>query len=51
MQHLDMKGVYDTETGDIYKAYNGFTEDYSGSRYEPVTDNMYTEAVTGYIEK
>ena len=35
----------------IYKAYNGFTDDYSGSRYEPVTDNMYTEVVTGYIEK
>ena len=35
----------------IYKAYNGFTDDYSGSRYKPVTDNMYTEVVTGYIEK
>ena len=48
---LGYERVYDTETGDIYKAYNGFTDDYSGSRYEPVTDNMYTEAVTGYIEK
>lgn len=48
---LGYERVYDTETGDIYKAYNGFTDDYSGSRYEPVTDNMYTEVVTGYIEK
>lgn len=48
---LGYERVYDTETGDIYKAYNGFTDDYSGSRYEPVTDNMYTESITGYIEK
>lgn len=48
---LGYERVYDTETGDIYKAYNGFTDDYSGSRYETITDDMYTSAISGYIEK
>ena len=48
---LGYERVYDTETGDIYKAYNGFTDEYSGERYKPVTDNMYTQATAGYIEK
>ena len=43
--------VYDTETGDVYRAYNGFTDGYSGSRYRPVTDDMYTAPVSGYIER
>ena len=48
---LGYERVYDTETGDIYKAYNGFTDDYSGNRYKSITDDMYTHAVSGYIEK
>ena len=48
---LGYERVYDTETGDIYKAYNGFTDDYSGDRYQPITDDMYTKATSGYIEK
>ncbi len=48
---LGYERVYDTETGDIYKAYNGFTDDYSGERYQPITDDMYTKATAGYIEK
>ncbi len=48
---LGYERVYDTETGDVYKAYNGFTDDYSGDRYQPITDSMYTEAIAGYIEK
>ena len=48
---LGYERVYDTETGEIYKAYNGFTDDYSGERYKPITDNMYTQATSGYIEK
>lgn len=48
---LGYERVYDTETGDIYKAYNGFTDDYSGERYKPITDDMYTQATAGYIEK
>lgn len=48
---LGYERVYDTETGDIYKAYNGFTDDYTGSRYQPVSDDMYTQGWSGYIEK
>ncbi len=48
---LGYERVYDTETGDIYKAYNGFTDDYSGERYKAITDDMYTSAISGYIEK
>ena len=48
---LGYERVYDTETGDIYKAYNGFTDDYKGDRYKSITEDMYTSAVSGYIEK
>lgn len=48
---LGYERVYDTETNEIYKAYNGFTDDYKGNRYKPITDNMYTEKTSGYIEK
>ena len=48
---LGYERVYDTETGEIYKAYNGFTDDYNGKRYQSITDDMYTKAISGYIEK
>ena len=48
---LGYERVYDTETGDIYKAYNGFTDDYSGKRYQSITDDMYAQKTSGYIEK
>ena len=48
---LGYERVYDTETGEVYKAYNGFTDDYSGNRYKAITDDMYTSPVSGYIEK
>lgn len=48
---LGYERVYDTHTGEIYKAYNGFMDDYSGNRYKSITDDMYTKAVSGYIEK
>ncbi len=48
---LGYERVYDTETGDIYKAYNGFTDDYDGKRYQPITEDMYTKSIEGYIEK
>ena len=48
---LGYERVYDTDTGEIYKAYNGFTDDYDGKRYKSVTDDMYTEKTYGYIEK
>ena len=48
---LGYERVYDTETGDVYRAYNGFTDDYSGTRYQSITDDMYTSVISGYIEK
>ncbi len=48
---LGYERVYDTETGEIYKAYNGFTDDYKGDRYQSISDDMYTSPIDGYIEK
>lgn len=48
---LGYERVYDTETGDVYKAYNGFTSDYSGNRYKAISDSQYSESIVGYIEK
>ena len=48
---LGYERVYDTETGDVYRAYNGFTDDYKGERYQAVPDSMYTSPISGYIEK
>ena len=48
---LGYERVYDTETGEIYKAYNGLTDDYTGERYKTITDDMYTESISGTIEK
>ena len=49
---LGYERVYDTETGEIYKATNGFTDAYNGERYQAVTDdNMYAQPISGYIEK
>ena len=42
---------YDTETNEIYKAYNGFNDEYDGERYKAVTDDMYLKKTSGYIEK
>lgn len=48
---LGYERVYDTETNEIYKAYNGFTDDYDGKRYKSISDDMYTKGIDGYIEK
>ena len=48
---LGYERVYNTETGEIYKAYNGFFDDYSGNKYQPIGDEMYTNKRTGYIDK
>jgi len=48
---LGYERVYDTETGEVYKAYNGFTDDYKGNRYKSITDDMYSYKISGYIEK
>ena len=46
---LGYERVYDTQTGEVYRAYNGFTDNYSGDRYKAVTDDMYKETISGYI--
>ena len=49
---LGYERVYDTENGEVYRAYEGFTDDYQGERYQPVTqDSGYLQPVDGYIEK
>ena len=49
---LGYERVYDSETGRIYKATNGFTDAYDGKRYKPVTDDdMYAQPISGYIER
>lgn len=48
---LGYERVYDTETNEVYKAYNGFMDDYHGSKYKAITDDMYKLPTSGYIEK
>ena len=48
---LGYERVYNTDTNEIYKAYNGFTDDYKGNQYKSITDEMYADKVSGYIEK
>lgn len=48
---LGYERVYDTQTNEVYKAYNGFTDDYDGNRYKSISDDMYTKGISGYIEK
>ena len=48
---LGYERVYNTETGKVYKAYNGFTDDYSDSKFKPITEDMYTKEISGYIDK
>lgn len=47
---LGYERVYDTETGDIYKVQNGFTDSYQGERLAPITDEMYALPIEGYLE-
>ena len=49
---LGLERVYDTETGEVYQATNGFTDVYDGTRLAPVTDDaMYAKPVAGRIER
>lgn len=44
--------VYDKETGNIYRAYNGFLDDIGDqSRYTPITDSQYADGYDGWIDK
>ena len=47
---LGYERVYDTETNEVYRAYNGFTDEYDGTRFKTITDEMYTTTISGYIE-
>ena len=48
---LGYERVYDVETGEVYRAYNGFTDTPGVESYFlPVTDDMYSAPVAGYIE-
>jgi hypothetical protein len=49
---LGYERVYDTQTGNIYRADNGFMEKYNtldGKRYSAVSDDMYTQGYQGYV--
>ena len=47
---LGYERVQDTETGEFYRAENGFTDWYHGTRYRPATENSaYLSPVSGYI--
>ena len=41
--------VYNTDTGEIYQAPNGFTDYVDDTYYKPVTDDMYMQPVDGLI--
>ena len=47
---LGYERVYDTDTGEIYKAQNGFMDSYDGTKYQAITEDMYTLPTAGYIE-
>ncbi len=47
---LGYERVYDTDTGEIYKAQNGFMDHYDGTKYQAITEDMYTLPTAGYIE-
>lgn len=46
---LGYERIVDTETGNIYKIDNGFTDWYDGSRYKSITDDQYTDSVEAVI--
>lgn len=49
---LGYERVVDTESGDVYRAYNGFMDNPDASkRFRPATDDMYSRPLAGYIEK
>ena len=48
---LGYERVYNTDTGEVYRTYNGFTDEYDGTKFKPATDDMYTKTISGYIEK
>ena len=48
---LGYERVQDTETGEYYRAENGFTDWYKGTRYRPAPEKAaYLTPVSGYID-
>lgn len=47
---LGYERVYDTEKDEIYRAPLDFLDNYSGNRYQKVTDDQYLLPIDGYIE-
>lgn len=47
---LGYERIYDTDTGEIYRAKNGFMDNYHGNKYQSITDEMYNLPIDGYIE-
>ena len=57
---LGYERVYDSDTGNVYRAYNGFMDDYTksgvytdgdnGTRYSYATDDQYTQGYSGWID-
>ena len=49
----EFERVYDSDSGNIYRAYSGFLEDLGAdqTRFSPVTDSQYTQGYAGWIEK
>lgn len=45
--------VYDNDTGNIYRAYDGFLDDLGSdqTRWSPITDSQYAEGYVGWIDK
>lgn len=56
-KYSDMIGeyerVYDNESGEIYRAYNGFLQDIGTdqTRYSAITDSQYAQGYVGWIDK
>ena len=46
---LGYERIVDTETGNIYKINNDFTDWYDDSRYKSITDDQYTDSVEAVI--
>lgn len=46
---LGYERIVDTETGNIYKIDDGFTDWYDGPRYKPIADDQYTDSVEAVI--
>ena len=48
---LGYERIYNTETNEVYRVPNGWSDEHESKKYQPVTDdNMYTLPISGYID-